>query len=80
MDVVIIFSFYYLVSHDAFDGILVFGVVFRGFCEQIRAWAEVKLYSGDVDSRISLTSPGKLQSNIVRSYLEHLEGAICDGC
>jgi hypothetical protein len=46
VDIVVVFAFDYLVSHDAFDGILVFGVVFRGFREQFWAWAEVKLYSG----------------------------------
>jgi len=60
VDVVVVFSFYYLMSHNSFDGIFVFGVVFRGFCEQFWAWAKVKLDSRDVDSRMSFTALGKL--------------------
>jgi hypothetical protein len=59
VDVVVVLAFDYLASHDAFDGVLVLGVVLRGFSEQFRAWAEVKLDSGDVDSRMSLTTRGK---------------------
>ena len=45
VNVVVVFSFYYLMSNNSFDGIFVFGVVFRGFSEQFWAWTEVKLSS-----------------------------------
>ena len=76
MDVVVVLSFDYFISHNAVDGILVFHVVFRGFREQFWSRAEVNLDSGDVDCRVSFTASGKFQSNVVRSYLEHLEGII----
>jgi len=60
VDIIVVLSLDYFMSHNAFDGVFVFGVVLWGFSEQFWAWAEVKLDSRDVDSRMSFTALGKL--------------------